>query len=57
MQGLYNQAWGWEDVAKRKELASSAARFLIARDAEGQPHAFAHFRCVSPEQKLKWQLL
>ena len=21
MQGLYNQAWGWEDLAKRKKLA------------------------------------
>ena len=45
VQALYNQAWGWQDMAKRKELAHSGARFLLARDAEGRPHAFAHFRC------------
>ena len=44
MQALYNQAWGWQDLAKRKELAHSGARFLLARDAAGRPHAFAHFR-------------
>ena len=43
---MYNAAWGWDDMAKRKELAHHGARMLLARDAGGAPRALAHFRCV-----------
>ena len=44
MQNLYETAWGWDDTAKRRELAHADARFLLASDASGQLQAFCHFR-------------
>jgi hypothetical protein len=41
----YEQSdWGWGDREKREELLDSRAWHLIARDSDGKPVAFSHFR-------------
>jgi hypothetical protein len=37
-------SWGWNDKKKRAEMTEESARYLIARDQEGTPVAFSHFR-------------
>lgn len=48
MQEIYNSAgveeWAWSDEGKRKQLASSKMRFLIARGPEKNISAFIAFR-------------
>mmetsp|Transcript_1469 Transcript_1469/g.4162 ORF Transcript_1469/g.4162 Transcript_1469/m.4162 type:complete len:226 (+) Transcript_1469:148-825(+) len=45
MQAMYEASpWGWDATEKRNELASSKARFVVARDADGGVAAFSHFR-------------
>jgi ribosomal protein S18 acetylase RimI-like enzyme len=54
MEAAYNTAWGWSDAAKREELLSDAARFIVVRAkadaaaASGTPSppllAYVHFR-------------
>ena len=43
MQELYSTAWGWHDGRKRRELADSAARFLVIFQ-QGSPVGFVHLR-------------
>lgn len=35
MQAAYDAAWGWSDSAKRDELTSDAARFILVRPRQG----------------------
>ncbi|XP_078592744.1 N-alpha-acetyltransferase 40-like [Branchiostoma floridae x Branchiostoma japonicum] len=45
MQTLYEESnWGWNDRLKKEELTEDKAWYLVARDQEGQPIAFSHFR-------------
>lgn len=45
MEKLYCECeWGWDDDEKFNELTSDSARYLIAKDPEGHPRAFIHFR-------------
>lgn len=45
MQTLYEQSdWGWNDRDKREEMTDGRAWYLVARDDEGKPVAFVHFR-------------
>ncbi|XP_076442899.1 N-alpha-acetyltransferase 40-like [Babylonia areolata] len=45
MKTLYEQSdWGWSDREKREELTDSRAWYLLARNLEGVPVAFSHFR-------------
>ncbi|XP_071453873.1 N-alpha-acetyltransferase 40 isoform X2 [Hetaerina americana] len=37
-------SWGWNDKKKRSEMSEESARYLIARNPEGIPVAFSHFR-------------
>ena len=45
MEELYDEAgYGWDDTDKFNELSEDGTRFLVARNAEGEKVAFAHFR-------------
>nr|KAG5710715.1 hypothetical protein BaRGS_035117 [Batillaria attramentaria] len=45
MQTLYEESdWGWNDRDKREEMTDSRAWYLVAKDQEGKPVAFIHFR-------------
>ena len=49
MQTLYEECegWGWNDKKKRRELADSASRFVIAlNQASQQPAGFVCFRFI-----------
>lgn len=36
--------WGWNDKTKKTEMEEDGARYLIARDENGEPNACVHFR-------------
>lgn len=36
--------WGWKDRDKMEEMTEEKAWYLIARDQDGRPVAFSHFR-------------
>ncbi|XP_046401768.1 N-alpha-acetyltransferase 40 [Ischnura elegans] len=45
MKSFYDDcSWGWNDKKKKAEMCEESARYLIARDQEGTPVAFSHFR-------------
>jgi len=45
MKSLYEESdWGWSEVNKKKEMLEDNAWYLIAKDSEGNPVAFSHFR-------------
>ena len=37
MQALYDTAWGWDDAAKRAELAAAEARYIIVYTQVARP--------------------
>jgi len=45
MKAMYQKAeWGWNEANKKTELFEDVAWYLIARQEDGTPVAFAHFR-------------
>ncbi|BFZ11621.1 hypothetical protein BsWGS_14660 [Bradybaena similaris] len=45
MKSLYEMSeWGWKDREKMEEMTEDKAWYLIARDQDGRPVAFSHFR-------------
>ncbi|KAK3702657.1 hypothetical protein RRG08_042645 [Elysia crispata] len=45
MKTLYETSeWGWKDREKFEEMTEYKAWYLIARDQDGKPVAFSHFR-------------
>lgn len=45
MENLYvNSDWGWNETEKKKELVEENARFLLAKNCDGNIMAFTHFR-------------
>ncbi|GFR60797.1 N-alpha-acetyltransferase 40 [Elysia marginata] len=45
MKTLYeNSEWGWKDREKFEEMTELKAWYLLARDQDGRPVAFSHFR-------------
>lgn len=45
MRDMYEQCeWGWNEKKKREEMTEDKAWYLLARDEEGKPVAFSHFR-------------
>lgn len=57
--GRYEQSdWGWNDREKREEMMDSRAWYLVARDEEGNPVAFIHFRfdMEDDEEVLYWSV-
>eukprot|EP01121_Diplochlamys_sp_Union-15-3_P018920 TRINITY_DN699_c0_g1_i1.p1 TRINITY_DN699_c0_g1~~TRINITY_DN699_c0_g1_i1.p1 ORF type:complete len:229 (+),score=41.98 TRINITY_DN699_c0_g1_i1:125-811(+) len=47
----YEQTWGWSSTEKKKEMKEKDALYLVARNAEGKPKGFAHFRFSAEKQK------
>ena len=46
MEAMYERTWGWSNPEKRRELAHSDARFIVAfrGDDDDGPMGFVHFR-------------
>ncbi|XP_005090676.1 N-alpha-acetyltransferase 40 [Aplysia californica] len=45
MQTLYEQSeWGWKSREKMEEMTEEKAWYLVAKDQDGKPVAFSHFR-------------
>lgn len=47
MEAMYERTWGWSNPEKRRELAHSDARFIVAfrgDDDDDGPMGFVHFR-------------
>ena len=57
MQALYETAWGWDDAAKRAELAAAEARYIIVyTQVVGRPGSTARLLRRSDEGLL-WPTL